>query len=251
MKFKNTTHYLPTILRLSLLWIPFFLRNWLVDRYVPRPSTLQQIDAFCVGLIAESNAGTGHTFKKSTPWGQPASGPASLFINSNAPYVTTSTLASAALVKSLNYVRALVQRHLPQYPHQGFTGGTMPTLTKPLPVLVSPRQGGLKWGMSEDREMAKAVARSISGLEEIEDEDQQYIAIDVLRWRWVGGKTQLAWAPSPVMMDRSVEFYFCCENPGSQLSCYSASLLNHRNMKVLKFIVGHCCETTLATNTGA
>jgi hypothetical protein len=65
--------------------------------------------------------------------------------------------------------------------------------------------------MSEDREMAKAVARGISGLEEIEDEDQQYIAIDVLRWRWVGGKTQLAWAPSPVMMDRSVEFYFCCE----------------------------------------
>ncbi|CAM6042813.1 unnamed protein product [Sphagnum compactum] len=42
-------------------------------RYVPRPSTLQQIDVFCVGLILECNtAAQGDAFRKSTPWAQPA-----------------------------------------------------------------------------------------------------------------------------------------------------------------------------------
>lgn len=67
--------------------------------------------------------------------------------------------------------------------------------------MASPRPGGLKRGMNEVREVAKTVARGISGLEEIDEEDTQYIAVDVLRWRWVGAG-QLAWAPSPVMLDR-------------------------------------------------
>jgi hypothetical protein len=162
---------------------------------------------FCVGLILECNtAAQGDAFRKSTPWAEPAANEAAgPCMNGNAPpRLATSTFASAAaLVKSLNYVRALVQRHhLPQYPQQGLAGGTSPTLANPLrPVLTSPCPGGVKWGMPEDQEGTKTVTQGISGLEEIEDEDQDYIAIDVLRWQWIGGKAQLAWVPSPVMLD--------------------------------------------------
>ncbi|CAM6006988.1 unnamed protein product [Sphagnum balticum] len=153
------------------------LKKYLL-RYVPRPSTLQQIDVFCVGLILEcKTAAQGDAFKKSTPWAQPAANEAAgPCMNGNAPpHLATSTFASAAaLVKSLNYVRALVQRHhLPRYPQQGLAGGTSPMLANPLsPVLTSPHPGGLKWGMPEDLEVTKTVTQGISRLEEIEDEDQ-------------------------------------------------------------------------------
>jgi len=70
--------------------------------------------------------------------------------------------------------------------------------------------------MPEDQEVTKTVTQGISGLEEIEDEDQDYIAIDVLRWQWIGGKAQLAWVPSPVMLDRSVAFHLPFHDPHLQ-----------------------------------
>ncbi len=178
---------------------------------------------FCVGLILECNtAAQGDAFKKSTPWAQPAANEAAgPCMNGNAPpHLATSTFASAAaLVKSLNYVRALVQRHhLPRYPQQGLAGCTSPMLANPLsPVLTCHHPGGLKWGMPEDLEVTKTATQGISRLEGIEDEDQDYIAIDVLQWQWIGGKAQLAWVPSPVMLDRSVAFHLPCHDPHLQL----------------------------------
>jgi hypothetical protein len=141
-------------------------------RYIPRASTLRHIDAFCVGIIAECNAITEPASKKSS------------------------------LVKSLNFVRALVLRHLP---NQGYGGVGSPSLSKPLTPATSgsPRPGGLKRGMAEDRDGSKTTTSGMEGLEVVEDEDAlYYIAVDVLRWRWVGSSGQLPWAPSPVMLDR-------------------------------------------------
>lgn len=163
-------------------------------------STLRQIDAFCVGIIAECNAITEPASKKSLPWVQPGD-MSSVRGSSMSPGITTSTFASAALVKSLNFVRALVLRHLP---NQGYGGVGSPSLSKPLTPATtsSPRPGGIKRGMAEDRGGSKTTASGMEGLEVVEDQDAQYIAVDVLRWRWAGSSGQLPWAPSPVMLDR-------------------------------------------------
>ncbi len=86
----------------------------------------------------------------------------------------------------------------------------------PEPSFDLPSSRGLKWGMPEDREVTKTVTQGISGLEEIEDEGQDYIAIDVLRWQWIRGQAQLAWVPSPVMLDRSIAFHLPCHDPHLQ-----------------------------------
>ncbi|CAM6094015.1 unnamed protein product [Calypogeia fissa] len=177
-------------------------------RYVPRSSTLQQIDSFCLGLIAECNEQGGSAGKR-TPWVQPVNEPTASRCPGTLPSPSSTTLAfaSASLVKSLIYVRALVARHLPRYSLQ--PSSSVP-LVKPLkPNLPSPRSRsfsnpydrGLKRSVPEDREAAKSAALTIAGLEAIDDENGDYIAVDVLKWRWLGGKGQPAWAPSPVMLD--------------------------------------------------
>lgn len=183
-----------------------------VFRYVPRSSTLQQIDAFCSGLIAECNELGGSAGKRTTPWVQPVNEPTPPRPPGTlqSPSSTTLAFASAALVKSLFYVRALVARHLPRYSLQP---STKVPLVKPLkPNLPSPQSRsfsnpydrGLKRSIPEDREAAKSAVMTIAGLEAINDEHGHYIAVDVLKWRWLGGKGHPAWAPSPVMLDRLV-----------------------------------------------
>ena len=171
-------------------------------RYFPRASTLRQIDAFCVSIIAECNAITEPASKKSSPWVQPVFDMSNIRVSGMSPGITTSTFASAALVKSLNFVRALVLRHLP---NQGYGGVGSPSLSKPLTPATtgSPRPGSLKRGVSEDRDGSKTTAGGMEGLEVVEEENSQYyIAVEVLKWRWAGSSGQLPWAPSPVMLDR-------------------------------------------------
>ncbi|OAE25014.1 hypothetical protein AXG93_523s1190 [Marchantia polymorpha subsp. ruderalis] len=179
-------------------------------RYVPRPATLQQIDAFCGGLIAECQAAGNIAGKRTTPWVPPVNehGPSSSQGTPPSPSATSLPFASDALVKSLVYVRALVARNLPRLSFH--SSNNMPSLAKPLkPALPSPRtrpftspyDRGLKRAVPDDREAVKSAAMCISGLEEIDEEDVDYIAVDVMKWRWLGGKGQPSWAPSPVMMD--------------------------------------------------
>lgn len=164
-------------------------------------STLRQIDAFCVGIIAECNAITEPASKKSLPWVQPGDMSSSIRGSGMSSGITTSTFASAPLVKSLNFVRALVLRHLP---NQGYGGVGSPSLSKPLTPATSssPRPGGIKRGLKEDRDGSKRSGSGTEGLEVVEDQDAVYIAVDVLRWRWANNSGRLPWAPSPVMLDR-------------------------------------------------
>lgn len=149
-----------------------------------------------MGIIAECNAEPAT--KKSIAWIQPANDSSGLRVGGLPSGLTTSTFASAALVKSLNFVRALVQRHLPC----GEDGSS--SHSKPLTpaAMVSPWPGGLKRGLAEDQDDTNTVARGFTGLEETKDEDVDYIAVNVLTWRWAGPSGQLAWTPSPVMTDR-------------------------------------------------
>lgn len=170
-------------------------------RYYPRASTLRQIDAFCVSIIAECNAYSEPASKRSYPWVQPVSDMSNFRVTGMSPGITTSTFASAALVKSLNFVRALVLKHLPNH---GYGGASSPSLSKPLTpaTMGSPRPGSLKRGMLQDRDRSKVAVNGMDGLEEVEHEDLLYVAVDVLKWRWAGSSGQLPWAPSPVMLDR-------------------------------------------------
>lgn len=169
-------------------------------RYYPRASTLRQIDAFCVSIIAECNAYSEPASKRSYPWVQPVSDMSNFRVTGMSPGITTSTFASAALVKSLNFVRALVLKHLPNH---GYGGASSPSLSKPLTpaTMGSPRPGSLKRGMLQDRDRSKVAVNGMDGLEEVEHEDLLYVAVDVLKWRWAGSSGQLPWAPSPVMLD--------------------------------------------------
>lgn len=115
---------------------------------------------------------------------------------SNTSPLPVSSFASEALVKSLNYVRSLVAKHIPKRSFQPAAfAGAPPTSRQPLPTLssllsksfnsqLSPATGG------ECLEKKDATDVSIANLPIIEkvDEfvDDAYIAHDVLKWRWLG-----------------------------------------------------------------
>ncbi|PPD68594.1 hypothetical protein GOBAR_DD34531 [Gossypium barbadense] len=128
------------------------LKRYLL-RYKPSEETLLQIDRFCVSLIAES------------------------------------------LVKSLNYVRSLVAQHIPKRSFQpaGFAGATLasrqsfPSLTSLLSRSFNSQRCPVNVGESSEKKDATAL--SVSNLSNIEDADRienpEYIAHDVLKWRWL------------------------------------------------------------------
>eukprot|EP01018_Ginkgo_biloba_P020488 Gb_07792 [translate_table: standard] len=182
-------------------------------RYIPRIPTLQQIDMFCVNLIAECNAVAN---KKASPWVQSANNQRSssnISVNSSSPSSTSVAFASGALVKSLNYVCALVARHIPKHSFQSalFLGNSHAPSKRFSPTLSSLRSrsfssqlspgGIISRGSPENKEAAKSAVMNILGLETIDEEDLNYIAVDVLKLRWIGGKRQQSWTPSPVMTD--------------------------------------------------
>ncbi|XP_057812898.2 uncharacterized protein LOC131026903 isoform X1 [Cryptomeria japonica] len=182
-------------------------------RYIPRIQTLQQIDFFCVNLIAECNAVTN---KKSSSWVQSANSEhaaSNISGNSSSTSSTSVAFASEALVKSLNYVRALVSKHIPKHSFQSplFAANSHTSSKRYSPTLSSLRSrsfgsqlspGGIAGrGSPEIEEAAKSAIMNIVGLETIDEEDLNYIALDVFKSQWIRGKHQQSWTPSPVMTD--------------------------------------------------
>ncbi|PPS09150.1 hypothetical protein GOBAR_AA11483 [Gossypium barbadense] len=104
-------------------------------------------------------------------------------------------LFGAALVKSLNYVRSLVAQHIPKRSFQpaGFAGATLasrqslPSLTSLLSRSFNSQRCPVNVGESSEKKDATAL--SVSNLSNIEDADRienpEYIAHDVLKWRWL------------------------------------------------------------------
>ncbi|GAV76082.1 hypothetical protein CFOL_v3_19557 [Cephalotus follicularis] len=187
------------------------LKRYLL-RYKPSEETLLLIDRFCLSTIAECNNNPDRRF---SPWSRSlnqqsgsatASANASSAASANATStastiaspVPVSSFASGALVKSLNYVRSLVSQHLPKRSFQPAAfAGAPPASRQLLPSLssllsrsfnsqLSPANGG------ESSERKEATTISVSNLSSIEEvngmEDLEYIAVDVLKWRWLGDR---------------------------------------------------------------
>lgn len=113
-----------------------------------------------------------------------------------APSPPVYIFASVALVKSLNYVRSLVAQHIPKRSFQSAAfAGALSASRQSLPTLssllsrsfnsqLSPASGG------ESSEKKDATALPVSNLSNVEKaevvEDLDHIALDLLKWRWVG-----------------------------------------------------------------
>ncbi|XP_052485570.1 uncharacterized protein LOC105779909 [Gossypium raimondii] len=172
------------------------LKRYLL-RYKPSEETLLQIDQFCVNLIAECDISLN---RRLPPWSrslnQQSISSTSTSSASASPLLPVSSFASAALVKSLNYVRSLLAKHIPKRSFQpaAFAGATLAS-RQSLPTLSSllsrsfnsqlcPVNGG------ESSEKKDATNLSVSNLSNVEEadgiENPEYLAHDVLKWRWLG-----------------------------------------------------------------
>ncbi|XP_042476064.1 uncharacterized protein LOC122057826 isoform X2 [Macadamia integrifolia] len=170
------------------------LKRYLL-RYVPHEQTLMQIDLFCVNSIYECDPSTN---RRVSPWSKSFTQHSGASASGNA--LPASSFASGALVKSLNYVRSLVARHLPRRSFQPavFSGPStaskqsLPTLSSFLsrsfnsqlnPMVASSRES------PETKEASSLYSSNLSNLESVDGwEDIDYISVDAFKWRWLGEK---------------------------------------------------------------
>ncbi|KAA3481795.1 SANT domain-containing protein 2 [Gossypium australe] len=172
------------------------LKRYLL-RYKPSEETLLQIDRFCVSLIAECDLSPN---RRLSPWSRSLNQQSGLSATSTSsasasPLLPVSSFASVALVKSLHYVRSLVAQHIPKRSFQpaGFAGATLasrqslPSLTSLLSRSFNSQRCPVNVGESSEKKDATAL--SVSNFSNIEDADRienpEYIAHDVLKWRWL------------------------------------------------------------------
>ncbi|XVE69143.1 hypothetical protein DITRI_Ditri09bG0126900 [Diplodiscus trichospermus] len=186
------------------------LKRYLL-RYRPSEETLLQIDRFCVNLIAECDINPN---QRLSPWSQSLnqhsdSSTTSTSSAGASPSLPVSTFASVALVKSLNYVRSLVARHIPKRSFQpaAFAGATLaskqslPTLSSLLSRSFNSQLCPVNGGESTEKKDATTFS-NLSNIEEADGiENPEYIAHDILKWRWLGDhQSSLLYSES----DRSV-----------------------------------------------
>ncbi|KAL8166811.1 hypothetical protein V2J09_008310 [Rumex salicifolius] len=169
------------------------LKRYLL-RYTPFEDTLQQIDRFCVHIIAECELGQSRRLSSWSYTSSEASGSTKASTNSSSP-LPVSSFASEALVKSLNYVRSLVALHIPKRSFQpaAFAGGAttprhcLPSLSSLLSRSFNSQLNPASKSESSDREETNISVQNHSCTESNDgSKDPEYIASDVLRWRWAG-----------------------------------------------------------------
>lgn len=164
-------------------------------RYYPSVSMLQQIDAFCVEFIAEHKAA--------------ASGYGSLLASGNVrtvPGAGPSPEASASLLKSLHYVRAVVARFLPADAVRFKTEQSVTVL--PRESVHNAREGpasgwGLKRGSPRGHsavwEDANTTTQAMAQLMQLPDNPDNYVFSDLMKARWLGGLRSRS--PAPLLQD--------------------------------------------------
>ncbi|KAA8539438.1 hypothetical protein F0562_026130 [Nyssa sinensis] len=185
------------------------LKRYLL-RYKPSEETLQQIDRFCVSIISECDISPN---RRLSPCSQSSSQECGVSTTStNTSPLPVSSFASGTLKKSLNYVRSLVARHIPRRSFQpAVFAGVLPASRQSLPTMSSLLSRSFNSQLSpannkESSENTEASALSVlkSPISEKVDgmEDLDFIALDVLKWRW------------------------CWDQPSSLISTESDHLLN-------------------------
>ncbi|KAI3903789.1 hypothetical protein MKW92_012938 [Papaver armeniacum] len=176
------------------------LKRYLL-RYVPSEQTLQLIDQFCVNSILECDS---TTTRRVSPWSkslsQQQSGAPSASTNTFPSSLPASSFASGALIKSLNYIRSLLARHIPKRSFQPAAFSLASTASKQsLPSLSSFLSKSFNTQLSPaavsvrdspERKEASIVSVPNSTIVEVVEgkEGADYISTDVLKWRWLGDK---------------------------------------------------------------
>lgn len=164
------------------------------SRYKPSEETLLQIDRFCVNTIAECDTSPNRRLSPCSRSLDQQAGTSAASINISP--LPVSSFASGELVKRLNYVRSLVARHIPKRSFQPAAfAGAPPTSRQSLPTLSSLLTRSFNSQLSpvsvgESSEQTDATTLPVSNLSIIEKVnelvDHEYIAHDVLEWRWLG-----------------------------------------------------------------
>lgn len=164
-------------------------------RYKPSEETLIQIDRFCVGTIAECDVSPK---RRLLPWSRSLNQQSVALASStnSVPSLPVSSFTSGALVKSLNYVRSLVAQHIPKrlFQSAAFAGApsasrqSLPTLSSLLSRSFNSQLSPANVGeSSENNDPTTLPVSNLSNIEGVDvTEDLDYIALDVLKWRWVG-----------------------------------------------------------------
>ncbi|KAJ4969973.1 hypothetical protein NE237_003072 [Protea cynaroides] len=169
------------------------LKRYLL-RYVPSEHTLVQIDLFCVNSITECDSSMN---RRVSPWSKSFSQHSGASTTGNAfPSLPASSFASGALVKSLNFVRSLVARHLPLRSFQPavFAGASsaskqsLPTLSSLFSRSFNSQLNSTVASSRESPDMEEASNLYSSNLSDLKTadgrEDTGYISVDAFKWRW-------------------------------------------------------------------
>ncbi|PKA52462.1 hypothetical protein AXF42_Ash019088 [Apostasia shenzhenica] len=170
------------------------LKHYLL-RYVPQAQTLQHIDLFCENSIIECESLSN---KRVSLWSKSLSrhSRASVATSSaSSTLIPTSNIASVSLVKSLNYVRSLVARHIPKLSFQplGMSGPStsgkqsLPTLSSLLGKTFSSHLNSETGQSGESPQINESFVQSslnLSNLDRLESRDgNKYMCPDLLTWR--------------------------------------------------------------------
>lgn len=167
------------------------LKRYLL-RYKPSEETLLEIDRFCLNIIMECDVSPSRRLTSRSL--SPETGGSSTTLNGSTLHV--ASFASGGLVKSLNYIRSLVAQHVPKRSFQpaAFAGATSAS-RQSLPSLSSLMSKSFNSQISpgigmEASEIKEGLTVSVldSPIAEVVDgvEGDEFIASDVLNWRWHG-----------------------------------------------------------------
>ncbi|KAJ0962347.1 hypothetical protein J5N97_030175 [Dioscorea zingiberensis] len=182
------------------------LKRYLL-RYVPKVQTLRQIDNFCENSLVEC---ASISSQRMPLWSKSlghSSGTSSVLSSSFSSLMPNSNFASASLVKSINYVRSLVARHIPKLSFQpiALSGGStaarqsLPSLSSLLSRSFTSQLSPVVINSSPERKGGSSPsASSVSLVEIVGVDSSKYIISDLLKWRWHGDREQLS---SPLMRE--------------------------------------------------
>jgi hypothetical protein len=160
------------------------LKRYLI-RYIPRVQTLRQIDLFCANTIAKCEPMANN---RAESLGQVSAVAAP---NSSPIAPPISNFASASLVKSLNYVRSLVARHIPKLSFQPIVQSvaskqSLPSLSsflnRSLAEVISNREHLELKECHSSSDLISSASDKVDGGEP--GDDSKYISFDILSWRW-------------------------------------------------------------------
>ncbi|CAO2172908.1 unnamed protein product [Urochloa humidicola] len=162
------------------------LKRYLI-RYIPRVQTLRQIDLFCANTIAKCEPAANN---RAASFGQVSAAAVS---NSSPIAPPISNFASASLVKSLNYVRSLVARHIPKLSFQPIVASkqSLPSLSSFLnrslvsqltPEVISNREHLELKECHSSSDLISSASDKVDGGEP--GDDSKYISFDIISWRW-------------------------------------------------------------------